>query len=93
MTKFGFPRTKAKQKGTHGFQTGDIVKAVVPAHLKHAGMHVGRMSAKASGSFTIATNSGTVTDIGNRYCRKLQQADGYGYSFQRKESAAFPPAP
>jgi 5-methylcytosine-specific restriction endonuclease McrA len=80
--KYGFPRTKAKKKGTHGFQTGDVVKAVVPAHLKNAGIHVGRMSAKASGSFTIATNTKTVTDIGNRYCRKLQQADGYGYSFQ-----------
>ena len=80
--KYGFPRTKAKKKGTHGFQTGDIVKAVVPAHLKNAGIHVGRMSAKASGSFTIATNTKTVTDVGSRYCRKLQQADGYGYRFQ-----------
>ena len=79
--KYGFPRTKAKKKGTHGFQTGDIVKAVVPAHLKNAGIHVGRMSAKASGSFTIATGTKTVTDIGSRYCRKLQRTDGYGYSF------------
>ena len=82
MTKYGFPRTSAKKKGTHGFITGDIVKAVVPAHLKNAGMHVGRMSAKASGSFTIATGAKTVTDIGHHYCCKLQQADGYGYSFQ-----------
>jgi 5-methylcytosine-specific restriction endonuclease McrA len=89
--KYGFPRTSAKKKGTHGFQTGDIVKAVVPAHLKNAGIHISRMSAKASGAFTIATSSGTVTDIGNRYCRKLQQADGYRQ--ERKESAAFPPAP
>ncbi len=79
--KYGFPRTKAKKKGTHGFQTGDIVKAVVPAHLKNAGIHVGRMSAKASGSFTIVTGTKTVTDIGSRYCRKLQRTDGYGYSF------------
>jgi hypothetical protein len=93
MTKYGFPRTKAKKKGTHSFQTGDIVKAVIPAHLKNAGIHIGRMSAKASGSFTIATGIKTVTDIGSRYCRKLQQADGYGYNFQRKESASFPPAP
>ena len=91
MTKYGFPRTAAKKRGTHGFLTGDIVKAVVPSHLKNAGIHVGRMSAKASGSFTIVTGSGIVTDIGSRYCQKLQRADGYGYSFQRKESAAFPP--
>ncbi len=93
MTKYGFPRTAAKKKGTHGFLTGDIVKAVVPSHLKNAGIHVGRMSAKASGSFTIATGEATITDIGSRYCQRLQQADGYGYSFQRKESVEFPPAP
>jgi len=89
--KYGFPRTKAKKKGMHGFQTGDIVKAVVPAHLKNAGIHIGRMSAKASGAFTIVTSSGTVTDIGSRYCRKLQRADGYGYSCL--SAAFFPPIP
>lgn len=80
MTKFGFPRTAPKEKHPkHGFKTGDIVKAIVPSHLKHAGTHVGRMLAKASGSFTIATRSGAVSDIGKHYCRKLQSADGYGY--------------
>jgi hypothetical protein len=76
--KYGFPRTKAKKKGMHGFQTGDIVKAVVPAHLKTAGIHFGRVSAKESGSFTI----GGVQGISSKYCQKLQRADGYGYSFQ-----------
>jgi len=81
MNKYGFPRTDSKEKHPkHGFKTGDTVKAIVPPHLKRAGTHVGRMSAKASGSFTIATSKGTVTDIGKNYCRKLQRADGYGYS-------------
>ena len=81
MNRYGFPRTDPKEKHPkHGFKTGDIVKAIVPAHLKRAGTHVGRMSAKASGSFTIATKSGTVPDVGKNYCRKLQRADGYGYS-------------
>ena len=80
MDSYGFPRTKPKQKHfTHGFRTGDIVRAVVPAHLKHAGVHVGRMSAKANGGFSIATSRGTVTDIGKKYCSMLQRADGYGY--------------
>jgi len=80
MNRFGFPRTDPKEKHPkHGFKTGDIVKAIVPSHLKHGGTHVGRMSAKASGSFTIATRSGTVSDVGKKYCRKLQRADGYGY--------------
>jgi len=81
MSRYGFPRTDPKEKHPkHGFKTDDIVKAIVPAHLKRAGTHIGRMSAKASGSFTIATKSGTVTDVGKNYCRKLQRADGYEYS-------------
>jgi 5-methylcytosine-specific restriction endonuclease McrA len=81
MTRFGFPRTDPKEKyPKHGFKTGDIVKAIVPSHLKRAGTHTGRMSSKASGSFTIATKSGTIPDVGKNYCRKLQRADGYGYS-------------
>ena len=81
MNKYGFPRTDPKERHPkHGFKTGDTVKAIVPSHLKRAGTHVGRMSAKASGSFTIATKLGAVTDVGKNYCRKLQRADGYGYS-------------
>jgi 5-methylcytosine-specific restriction endonuclease McrA len=80
MTRHGFPRTDPKEKHPkHGFKTGDIVKAIVPSHLKRAGTHVGRMSAKASGSFTIATKLGNIPDVGKNYCRKLQRADGYGY--------------
>src|SRR5205807_3841855 len=81
MNKYGFPRTDPKERHPkHGFKTGDTVKAIVPSHLKRAGTHVGRMSAKASGSFTIATKLGAVTDVGKNYCRKLQRADGYGYA-------------
>jgi len=80
MDKRGFPRTKAKQKQfTHGFRTGDIVRADVPSHLNNPGRHVGRMSAKANGAFTITTSTRTVTDIGKKYCWTLQRADGYGY--------------
>jgi hypothetical protein len=92
MDKYGFPRGKPKpKKFKHGFRTGDMVRAVVPAHLKNAGTYVGRMSAKATGAFTIATSKGMVPDIGKNYCRKLQRADGYGY--QQKGEAAFPPIP
>jgi 5-methylcytosine-specific restriction endonuclease McrA len=92
MNKYGFPRTKAKQKQfTHGFRTGDIVQAVVPSHLKYPGRHIGRMSAKANGAFAISTATGTVTDIGKKHCRKLQRADGYGY--QLKGGATSPLSP
>jgi 5-methylcytosine-specific restriction endonuclease McrA len=91
MDEYGFPRTGPKAKSfMHGFRTGDVVRAVVPAGRKNAGTHVGRMSAKAIGSFTIATSKGRVTDVGKKYCRLLQRADGYSYL---KGEAAFPPAP
>jgi 5-methylcytosine-specific restriction endonuclease McrA len=81
MSDAGFPRTKPKAKHfPHAFHTGDIVRAVIPARLKNAGVHVGRMSAKAKGGFTIYTSLGKVTDIGKKYCQVLQKADGYGYT-------------
>jgi 5-methylcytosine-specific restriction endonuclease McrA len=81
MNKYGFPRSSAKEKKfKHGFKTGDIVKAIVPRHLKNAGTHVGRMSAKASGSFNIAAKSGPVNAVGKNSCRKLHRSDGYGYA-------------
>jgi 5-methylcytosine-specific restriction endonuclease McrA len=82
MNNAGFPRTKPKAKHfPHEFRTGDMVRAVVPAHLNNAGVHRGRMSAKAKGGLTISTNRGKVTDIGKKYCRILQHADGYGYAY------------
>ena len=84
MNEHGFPRTKPKRKPTrHGFRTGDHVRAVVPASLRHAGVHMGRMASKASGAFTIATAQGTVTDIGHNYCILIQRRDGYGYVHTR----------
>ncbi len=92
MDTFGFPRTKPKaQHFPHPFRSGDIVKACVPTPLKNAGVHTGRMSAKAKGGFSISTNKGTITDIGKQYCHILQRADGYGYT--RKEEAAWEPVP
>jgi 5-methylcytosine-specific restriction endonuclease McrA len=90
MSDAGFPRTKPKQKHfNHAFRTGDMVRALVPAPLKNAGVHVGRMSAKAHGGFSIATCNGTVTDIGKKYCRRLQRADGYGYVQCTPPASAF----
>jgi len=87
MDDHGFPRTRPKQKKfQHGFRTGDIVRADVPARLKNPGVHVGRMAAKASGAFTIATSHGKVTDIGKKYCRILQRGDGYGYTHKKGEA-------
>ncbi|BCU08324.1 hypothetical protein Atep_30010 (plasmid) [Allochromatium tepidum] len=61
----------------------DYVRAEVPKGKK-AGVHVGRVAVRRTGSFNIQTQGGTVQGISYRHCRLLQRADGYGYSFQPK---------
>lgn len=80
VDKYGFPRTKAKNrtKNVKGFQTGDIVKAVVTKGGK-VGTYVGRIAVRASGSFNIRTNTETVQGISHRYCTVLHKQDGYAY--------------
>ena len=72
----GFPRgylTRAKRM--RGFSTGDLVRATVPAPLKTAGVHVGRVAVRASGSFRV----GKVDGINAKYVALLQRKDGYEY--------------
>lgn len=88
--RFGFPRlTRSRIKVHCGFQTGDLVRAVVPSGKK-AGTHVGRVAVRARGSFNITTRHGFVPDIHHRHVRLLQRADGYGYT--RKGEGASSPA-
>ena len=87
VDKYGFPRTAAKRlKRVRGFQTGDIVKAIVPT-CKKVGTYIGRVAIRASGSFNIKTGSGTVQGISYRYCQLLHQIDGYTYQRGRLPSA------
>lgn len=84
----GFPRgTLLRQKRVRGFGTGDLVKAQVPARLKTAGTHVGRVAVRRSGSFRV----GRIDGISIRYCSLLQRADGYSYGL-KKGSGVFSPA-
>jgi hypothetical protein len=78
-----------RKKKAFGFQTGDIVRAVVP-NGKRRGTHLGRVAVRARGSFNVLTKSGLVPDISYRYCRILQQADGYSYQLGQ---AAIHPSP
>jgi 5-methylcytosine-specific restriction endonuclease McrA len=91
MDAHGFPRTKAKKtKRVKGFQTGDMVKAVIPNGVKR-GTYVGRVAVRATGSFNITIEEGkTVQGISYRHCITLQTCDGYRY---QKGEAMFPPAP
>lgn len=80
LTRFGFPRGYlTRQKRIHGFQTGDIVKAIVTKGKK-VGTYVGRVAVRASGSFNIQSAEGLVQGISHRYCTLIQRSDGYGYS-------------
>jgi len=79
VDQYGFPRTTAKkQKVVKGFQTGDIVKAVVTKGKK-IGTYIGRVAVRASGSFNISTENGTTQGISWKYCQRLQAGDGYNY--------------
>lgn len=81
LNRFGFPRGYLmSEKSIHGFQTGDIVRAIVPKGKK-TGTHTGRVAIRKSGSFNIDTPPGLVQGISHKHCRILQRNDGYGYHF------------
>jgi hypothetical protein len=92
VNKYGFPvRHRKRQKVHHGYQTGDMIRAVVPIGLKTAGTHRGRVLSRATGSFDIETKCGRVTGVGYRYCHPLHHNDGYSYQkgLQYSFSASF----
>ena len=87
LTCHGFPRGYLmRKKQVKGFQTGDHVRAVVPAGRK-AGIHIGRVAVRATGSFNIQTQTGVIQGISHRHCTLTQRADGYGYCIQSKIAA------
>ena len=84
MDKFGFPRTSPKgNKSVKGFQTGDIVKAIVPKGLKR-GEYFGRAIIKSSGYFKINTEDALIESIGYKYCHLIQRNDGYSYNYKER---------
>ena len=85
MNSYGFPRTSAKaSKSVKGFQTGDIVKAVVTKGLK-VGEYLGRVAVRSNGGFDIKTKTKTIEGIGYKYCRLIQRGDGYSYNYKRND--------
>ncbi|GAA6620203.1 RNA-guided endonuclease IscB [Scytonema sp. NUACC26] len=79
--KYGFPNRHCSRTKFHfGFQTGDIVKAVVLSGKK-IGQYVGRIATRATGSFNVSTKNGLVQGISHKYCNKVQAKDGYSYAF------------
>lgn len=84
MNKFGFPRTKPKgSKSVKGFQTGDIVKAVLTKGSRQ-GEYLGRVIIKSSGRFDIQTGTRDIPGIGYKYCHIIQKGDGYSYNYKER---------
>jgi 5-methylcytosine-specific restriction endonuclease McrA len=77
---YGFPDKASKATSVvGGFRTGDIVRARVPTSSIKAGVYVGRIAIRATGSCNLTTASGTVQGIHARYCTPLHRGDGYTY--------------
>jgi hypothetical protein len=87
MDKFGFPRTGPKQsKQVQGFQTGDMVKAIVPSGKK-TGTHIGRVAVRSSGFFNITIKKTTIQGIASKYCQRIHRTDGYSYEKGERHSS------
>ncbi|MEW5860157.1 MAG: hypothetical protein AB1861_22685, partial [Cyanobacteriota bacterium] len=69
-----------RNKFVNGFQTGDIVKAVVTKGKK-LGTYVGRVAVRSTGSFNISGKTGLIQGIGHQYCRIIYKKDGYNYGY------------
>lgn len=79
--KFGFPsRYVPRFKFVKGFQTGDIVKAIVTSGKK-IGTYAGRVAVRSTGSFNISASVGLIQGISHKYCFSIHQKDGYSYGF------------
>lgn len=77
--KFGFPiRHRTRKKIQFGFQTGDLVRALVLTG-KFAGTWMGRISVRARPSFKLSSTK--VFDIHPKYLEVMQRNDGYSYDF------------
>jgi 5-methylcytosine-specific restriction endonuclease McrA len=79
VNEIGFPCSKPKgAKKVKGFQTGDMVRAIVTTGGKQ-GIYAGRVLVRASGSFDIRTSAGLVQGINHRFCSPIHRCDGYSY--------------
>jgi HNH endonuclease len=85
MNRYGFPRTSAKaSKSVEGFQTGDIVKAIIPKGSK-AGEYLGKVAVRSSGYFDIQTKTKKIQGVGFEYCHIIQRSDGYSYNYNERD--------
>ena len=78
--QYGFPIRYLSGKKQHfGFQTGDLVRAVIPQG-KYTGTWTGRATVKASGQVKITTETGIHPTTRYTHCRVLQRGNGWAYT-------------
>ncbi|MBD2608508.1 HNH endonuclease [Scytonema hofmannii FACHB-248] len=79
--QYGFPvRHRTRCKTFFGFQTGDMVRAILPTG-KFAGVHVGRLTVRESGVFEMKTPTSKVSPVRHKYCKSIHRNDEYMYTF------------
>ncbi|WP_036488234.1 RNA-guided endonuclease IscB [Myxosarcina sp. GI1] len=81
--KYGFSkRHRGRFKLSHGFKTGDIVKANIPKG-KYAGHYNGlRIAIRTKPTFALSPqNGGKQFDAHCKYLINIHKADGYSYSY------------
>ena len=71
-----------------GYQTGDIVKAIV-IDSKNAGIYTGRVAIRSTGYFNIQTKSSVVQGIKHDTLRLIQRNDGYSYNLLDRNKETF----
>jgi 5-methylcytosine-specific restriction endonuclease McrA len=76
----GFPISyRQRRRRYFGYQTGDMVRAVVPQTFACRGTHVGRVMVRATGSFDLTTKQERVAGVPHRFCQAVGRSDGYSY--------------
>jgi len=91
LNRYGFPvGHKAGAKSFWGFQTGDLVRAVI-TQGKQAGTWMGRLAIRFRPSFALFSGvEGKAIDVHPKYLTLLQRNDGYVYTYR---GAALPLQP
>lgn len=72
-----------RQKIFFGYQTGDLVKAVVTKGKK-IGIYTGRVAIRSTGYFNIQTKSGAIQGIKHDTLKLIQRNDGYSYNISNR---------
>ncbi len=93
LDKYGFPRAYlSRKKSFFGFQTGDVVKAIVPTG-KYTGTIIGSVACRKTGRFDIKNKTGVriAQGINHIYCRIINRMDGYEYFNEKISNNGIPP--